>query len=144
MRIFFFVIAGWFMLHNSCTSTKNSNASIKDKGAQGSSFNFTEISTDTTYGYSPMNPINVGGIKESSGPVNQRRFLNRLLGPQRQELTYERRGSCCPFKTENGFMGGGLLDKYEITWDGLKEPVILYINMYDHGILKAPVGFTVR
>jgi hypothetical protein len=31
------------------------------------------------------------------------------------------------------------LDIYEIQWDGLK-PVTLYMNIYEKGALKVPVG----
>jgi len=41
-------------------------------------------------------------------------------------------------------MGGGLLDQYEIKWQGQDKAVILFINFYDHGPLKAPKGFTLR
>lgn len=37
-------------------------------------------------------------------------------------------------------MGGGLLDIYEVSYEGLEKPVVIYINMYDAGELKAPVG----
>lgn len=39
-------------------------------------------------------------------------------------------------------MGGGLLDVYEITYDGLDKPIELYINMYDYNDPMIPVGFT--
>lgn len=42
----------------------------------------------------------------------------------------------------NGFMGRGLLDVYEVTYDGLPEPVELYLNLYDYEQPRAPVGFT--
>ena len=86
----------------------------------------------------------MGGTKESSGPVNERRFLNALLGPNGETVTYVRKGSCCAFKSPNGFNGVGLLDRYEVTYDGFETPVILFINMYDYGELKAPVGFIYR
>ncbi len=41
-------------------------------------------------------------------------------------------------------MGSGLLDKYEVKYEGIENPVILYINMYNKGKLKAPKGFTFR
>lgn len=106
-------------------------------------FNLSQISTDETYGYTEKNPIMVGGTKDSQGPLNERRFLNALAGPNGEYISYNRKGSCCQFKTENGFMGSGLLDMYEVTWKNQREPVILYINMYDAGDLKAPVGFTI-
>lgn len=97
------------------------------------------ISTDTTYGYHPAN-----AIKTSGGPVNERRYLNALLGPNGELVSYHRRRSCCPVKSDNGIMGVAMLDEYEVTYPGQKEPVLLYINMYDPGILKAPVGFTYK
>ena len=107
-------------------------------------FALPAVSTDKTYGYDQSNPIKVGGAKESNGPLNERRFLNALLGPNGETVTYVRKGSCCAFKSPNGFNGVGLLDRYEVTYDGLETAVILFINMYDYGELKAPVGFTYR
>ena len=106
-------------------------------------FDLSEISKDKTYGYTEENPIMVGGAKDSQGPLNERRYLNALAGPNGEYISYNRTGSCCQFKSENGFMGSGLLDMYEVTWKNQKEPVILYINMFDAGNLKAPVGFTI-
>ena len=107
-------------------------------------FKISEISDDGSYGYTKENPIKVGGVKSSEGPLNERRFLNALLGPNGEKISYNRKGSCCGFETPNGLMGGGLLDMYEVTYSGLEKPIILYINMYDFGILKAPKGFTFR
>ena len=45
-------------------------------------FALASISTDKSYGYTPANPILVGGNAEQAGVLNQRRFLNALLGPQ--------------------------------------------------------------
>jgi hypothetical protein len=38
-------------------------------------------------------------------------------------------------------MGLGLLDLYEVTYEGLEQPVILYLDMYDEGPVAAPAGF---
>ena len=46
------------------------------------------------------------------------------------------------FKTPNGMNNTGLLDAYEIKWEGLKKPLILYLNLYEESWLKAPKGFT--
>jgi hypothetical protein len=88
------------------------------------------------YGFSPENPIHVGG-----GPTGQRAFLEALRGPEGQPLAWRRLGSCCEFETPNGLMGLGLLDLYEVTYEGLEQPVILYLNMYDSGPVAAPAGF---
>lgn len=100
---------------------------------------------DSTYGFSPANPIKVGGTKEQSGPRNQRRFLNALLGPGGEKVQYARLGGCCPFKTPNGLLDNtGLLDRYRVYWQGSKDTLILYLNMYDYGDLFIPNGFTAR
>lgn len=106
-------------------------------------FRLDSISADESYGYTQANPIMVSGATES-GAYNQRRFLNALLGPDGEAVTYTRRGSCCPFNSPNGFMGGGLLDMYEVTIAGQSKPVVLYLNLYDKGILRAPKGFTFK
>jgi hypothetical protein len=101
------------------------------------------VAHDGTYGYTRENPIKVGGDFVSV-PRIQRMFLNSLYGPDGELITYERVGSCCPFKTENGFFGIGLLDIYRIRYSGLKRRVILYLNMYDYEEPKVPCGFSVR
>ena len=101
----------------------------------------TEVSTDRTYGYTKENPIKVGGYRENVGPLSERLYLFALRSPAGERIRFNRRGSCCPFRTPNGFNGTGLLDMYEITYTGLTTPVILYINMYDYEPTKVPVGF---
>jgi len=41
-------------------------------------------------------------------------------------------------------LGSGLFDVYEVTYDGVAEPVTLYLNMYDPGEPHIPHGFTAR
>jgi hypothetical protein len=103
-----------------------------------------ERSEDKTYGYDKSNPIKVGGSNESSGPRSERRFLNALLGPNGEEVKYFRAGSCCPFKTPNGILDTGLLDRYRVSWTGSKDTLDIFINMYDKGDLQIPVGLTAR
>jgi hypothetical protein len=140
------IAAGLF----SCGTTKKSarnNPSYNKQQAElmdERTFKLTEVSDDGSYGYTEKNPIKVGGAKKSEGPLNERRFLNALQGPNGGRISYVRKGSCCTFETPNGIMGGGLLDVYEVKYDGLEKPIVLYINMYDYGILKAPKGFTYR
>ncbi len=102
-------------------------------------------SDDPTYGYNMLNPVKVGGIKDMSGPLNQRRFLNALLGPEGQPIYFFRYGSCCAFETPNGFMNNkGLLDRYGLFWEGSKDTISIYLNMYDKGNLKIPVGLNAK
>jgi hypothetical protein len=106
-------------------------------------FIITKFSDDPTYGYTSENAIKVGGSM-MEGPKNERKFLNALAGPNGEEISYARDGSCCPVESENGFGGYAMLDIYSITYKGISKPIKLYINMYDPGELLIPVGFTIR
>lgn len=108
----------------SCSTTKSGSA---------------EMNADSTYGYSEKNPIKVGG--ERNGPANERKFLNSLSGPNGEIVKYNRTGSCCHFETRNSSFGMGMLDIFRVTYEGKKDTVTLYLNMYDEAELKAPVGF---
>lgn len=107
-------------------------------------YKLDSISIDETYGYTQDNPIMVGSDWDNA-VKNERRFLNALLGPNGEAVTYARLGSCCHFSTPNGVINNaGLLDQYEMKIEGAAKPVVLYVNMYDNGILRAPKGFTYR
>ena len=88
------------------------------------------------YGFSPTEPIHVGG-----GPEGQHAFLDSLRGPEGQALAWRRLGSCCEFETPNSLMGLGLLDMYEVIYEGQERSAILYLDMYDAGPVEAPSGF---
>lgn len=100
------------------------------------------IVANDSYGYSQDNPIKVGGV--NNGPVMERKYLNSLTGPNGEPVSFYRNGSCCPFETKNGFMGGGMLDIYSVTYEGKGDTVKLYINMYDSDKLMAPKGFIMK
>ena len=119
------------ILLSSCASSTNHSASDDNK-----------ISTDKTYGYTEKNPIKVGGFE--NGPLSERNYLNSLTGPNGEKVLYERRGSCCAFKTKNSPFGGGLLDIYAVTYEGKNDTISLYLNMYDKANLKAPIGFMMK
>ncbi len=115
---------------------------VKQELIDDLTFKIDHYSTDKTYGYTKNNPVMVGG--ESEGPKNERRFLNALAGPNGEEISYYRVGSCCSFKTKNSSFGGGALDIYSISYEGLNESLTLYINMYDSDTLRVPVGLKLR
>ncbi len=135
------IYLGLTLLLVSC-STKKQAVTTPLRNSQ--TFVLTEISTDPTYGLTPKNPVEVGGAHESEGPLNERRYLNALAGPNGEKISYYRLGSCCPVKSENGFNGVAMLDNYRVTWEGSTDTVSIYINMYDHSKLQAPVGFTIK
>lgn len=122
-----------------CSSNKTASSTSSNR-----SFTVTEVSKDETYGYTKENPIKVGGVKNSSGPANERKYLNFLTGPNGEMINYYRAGSCCAFKTKNGFLGAGLLDIYKVVWEGSQDTLTLYLNMYDRAKLKAPKGFGIK
>jgi hypothetical protein len=100
-------------------------------------------SSDTSYGYSEKSPIKIGGGFDS-GSDRTYRFLNALRGPHGEELTYSRIGTCCEFKTPNSpFDGVGLLEVYEVRYQGAAEERRLYFNWYDEAELLVPVGLSV-
>jgi hypothetical protein len=101
--------------------------------------NPSENPTNNEYGYSQKDPIKVGGFSE--GPKNERNYLNSLSGPNGERIWFNRSGSCCQFETKNSPYGGGMLDVYKVTYEGKKDTVTLYLNMYDKATLKAPKGF---
>lgn len=134
-----------------CSVSKNSKKGLGDTRTKRlefyneSTYLLSEQALDKSYAFSPSNPVKVGGVKESSGPLNERRFLNALLSPDGKPVKFFRAGSCCMFSTPNGLFGdSGLLDMYRIYWDGSKDTLDIYINMYDKGDLKIPMGLKAR
>lgn len=94
--------------------------------------------SDDTYGYSEKNPIKVGSLS----PANSIKYLSSLTGPNGEEVSFDRLGSCCSFKTKNALIGDmGLLDRYWVTYEGKKDTVYLYMNIYDKAGLGTPKGF---
>jgi hypothetical protein len=108
-------------------------------------FVMTEISTDSTYGYTARNPIKVGYNGQKHAVENERKYLNGLTGPKREKISYYRIGSCCHFEKKK-LPFGGLLDKYRIEWsdDSGDKEAVLFINMYEYEDVKVPVGFTIK
>jgi len=95
------------------------------------------------YGFSESNPILVGSLGGNSPVANEHLYLRRLRGPEGQPVRYERLGSCCEFPSPNGLFGdSALLDHYLVTYDGLAHPLSIYLDMYDPGEARAPLGFT--
>jgi hypothetical protein len=114
---------------------------LKQELLDDNTFKISLYSQDDSYGYTEKNPIMVGA--NSEGPKNERRFLNALSGPNGEKIGYSRIGSCCHFKTKNSEWGG-MLDMYDVKYEGLNKSLIIYINMYDSDTLKVPVGLKLK
>lgn len=133
----------------SCISTKNTIKNIDDKAVmpqltQDKVFVITEISKDEKYGYDADYPVNLGFMKFETAEINVKRYFGALTGPNGEQVTYTKVDTCCPFPTDKYNMGAGLLDIYEVTWQGLAIPKRIYINLYEKGQIAAPQGFGSR
>ena len=95
------------------------------------------IATDASYGIDKTNPI-----KPGPGFESEWRYLNALRGPNGEIIHYQRLGHCCAFNTDAVERGKGFLDQYELTYDGLAQPLILYLNMFEEAQAQAPLGLT--
>ena len=132
----------------SCVSTRSTLKNVDDSAPDliltpNNTFDIKLFSTDKKYGYDKDYPINIF-YKTSATDANQERFLNALAGPRGEKITYTKLESCCPFPTKRSDMGAGFLDVYELKWEGQQNPVTLYLNIYEKGVLMVPVGLTLK
>ncbi|RTY88955.1 2-dehydro-3-deoxyphosphooctonate aldolase [Flavobacterium sp. RSP15] len=133
----------------SCISTQSTLKNTDDNApdlllSQDYTFVITQYSTNKKYGYDKDYPVNIFFNNTKNETINQERFLNALAGPNGENITFIKRESCCPFPTKRSEMGAGFLDVYELKWNGQKEPLLLYLNIYEKGILMVPVGLTLK
>ncbi|MGL2967570.1 2-dehydro-3-deoxyphosphooctonate aldolase [Flavobacterium sp. XGLA_31] len=145
--ITFFVVL--ISLFSSCVSTKSTLKNVDNNAptpviTKNNTFLLTEYSKDKKYGYDPDYPINVFYKDTRNENLNAERFLNALAGPKGEKITFTKLESCCPFPSKRSEMGAGFLDVYELKWEGQKEPVKLYLNIYERGYLLVPVGLTIK
>lgn len=89
------------------------------------------MATDESYGFSPDNPIRVGG-DAIGGPARARAYLDNLQDSKGNWLAYERKGSM-----EHG---GAIVDAYVVILGGVER--LIYLNQYDYAELLTPVGFS--
>lgn len=136
-------------LFTSCVSTKSTLKNVDDnapipKLTKDNTFIITEYSKDPKYGYHQDYPINLFYKNTINETINQQRYLNALAGPNGELLSFKKLESCCPFPTKRSEMGAGFLEVYEVTWEGLQQPIRLYLNIYEKGVLMVPVGFSIK
>lgn len=137
------------VLFTACVSTKSTlqnvdnNAPVPELTKDGN-FIISEFATDKKYGYDPDYPVNVFYRNTANDTINQRRYLKSLAGPNGEKISYVKLGTCCPFPSKHSVMGAGFLDVFEIKWKNQKNPVKLYLNIYEKGSLKVPVGMGLK
>ncbi len=105
-----------------------------------------EYAQDIEYGLKPEKPIFLGIFRTYDAIENVDRFFNAIVGKEGQSLIKKRMKACCPFKTPNSTSIDkdkkfGLLEVYQVSYEGLEKPIILYFNVYDEGALYIPNGF---
>jgi len=137
------------VLTSSCISTRNTIRNIDDTAVmpalqKDKTFVITEISSNKKYGYDEDYPVNLGFMPLPAAEINIKRYFGALSGPKGEKLTYKKVDSCCPFPSKKTEMGAGILDIYEVTWLGLKEPKRIYVNLYEKGKVMAPKDFGIR
>ena len=137
------------LLCTSCISTQSTIKNMDDNAPiprleSNNTFVITEYSKDKRYGYEKEYPINLFYSNTKNETINQQRYLNALAGPKGEKITYTKLESCCPFPTKRSEMGAGFLDVYELKWEGQQNPVTLYLNIYEKGVLMVPVGLTLK
>ena len=146
ISILFFVVT----LFASCVSTKSTLKNVDDnapipKLTKDNTFVITEYSKDSKYGYHPDYPINLFYKNTFNVTINQQRYLNALAGPNGELLSFKKLESCCPFPTKrSNDMGAGFLEVYEVSWEGMQQPIRLYLNIYEKGGLMAPIGLSIK
>ncbi len=136
------------ILVSSCVSTKSTLKNVDDTAPDlvlnnNNTFEIKLFSTDKKYGYDKDYPINIF-YQTIKSDANQERFLNALAGPKGEKISYTKLESCCPFPTKRSDMGAGFLDVYELKWEGQKKPVVLYLNIYEKGVLMVPFGLRLK
>lgn len=134
---------------SACVSSKSTLKNVDDNApnltlTKDNTFVITEFSKDKKYGYNKDYPINIFFRTTREELVNEKRFLDALAGPNGEKISYTKLESCCPFPSKRSDMGAGLLDVYELKWEGQKKPVVLYLNIYEKGVLMVPMGLTLR
>jgi hypothetical protein len=137
------------LIFTACVSTQSTIKNIDNNAPNlqlvaNNTFLISEFSTDRKYGYDKDYPINIFFESTKNETINQQRFLNALAGPKGEKISYTKVESCCPFPAKRSEMGVGLLDVYELKWEGQKSPVILYLNIYEKGVLMVPFGLSLK
>lgn len=96
------------------------------------------VAADPAYGTGREHPIRAGRDYAAEWA-----YLNALRGPQGQLVHYRSLGHCCRFNAPDAEGGRGFLDRYEVGYDGLAQPAILYFTLFADDLrLEAPAGFT--
>ncbi|HZI16507.1 MAG TPA: fibril protein [Myxococcus sp.] len=84
-----------------------------------------------SYGFRPEDPVRVGW-----GNRGVMTFLELLRGPDGQRVAWRRVGTCCGAEAA--------MEVFEVTYEGLDEPVRLYLDPHHGDAIHAPAGFIIE
>lgn len=99
---------------------------------------------DKTYGFTATNPVKVGRNESYGGAFNEHRYLQLLRDEHGDRIIFKRVGTCCAYKSENGFLGNASINQYEINYrdkQGNSKTRLVYISHYDYDQPKLLFGF---
>ncbi len=103
-------------------------------GCSSNVMNDVVIVKSSGYGYSADSPVACG-----RGIDGEMEYLSKLRGPDGQQVHCVRMQDCCPFRIFPS--GEGYLSRWELSYEGISKPVILYINTFVRAPVRAPNGF---
>lgn len=110
------------------------SAQAQTASAQASQRPPCDAAADDQYGFARDRAIQVGG-SPMYGAARQRRYLESLRGPEGQPVTYKRRG-------QDRAPDDTILDAYEVVYDGLEKPLVLFLDWYHYSPPQLPRGFS--
>jgi len=120
----------------SCSTVQNKTSS---------SISIVSAVTDHDYGLVANKPIKLGGFMRGTKYAGyHREFFSKLVGPKEQRVKSRRLGRCCAFTDKSLPFGAGFLDKYELSYNGIVKPVVIYVDLYKYDQPRAPLGFTLK
>ncbi|WP_207801117.1 MULTISPECIES: hypothetical protein [Gammaproteobacteria] len=124
-----------------CTSTQESPSQSQQSNTTPT-ITDSRTSSDPDYGYTSHKPIELGGFLRGTRSEGAHiDYFESLTGPNGEKVEVHRLGSCCGFEDDSLPFGGGLLDRYHLSYRGIPEPVVIYVNLYRFNKPMAPMGF---
>jgi hypothetical protein len=110
-----------------------------------------QTSTDSSYGYTALNPLRLKKGNPHKSINYSHNFLMGLRTQDGQTLTFLSRTSTQNPNYKESYIdlsntgmpfGGdlGILDRYEFLTSNTKDTVALYVDIYNKGALQLPVG----
>ncbi len=108
-------------------------------------FAYLKPAPDSTYGYTPTNPVRLGYNVPQGSISFSYIYLFQLRNQNNHPFIVERQGSAVDPKMKNfldfGILPmGGILDIYHLIQPDYQDTLVLYIDVYHAGPLYIPQG----